>query len=63
MPKQIRNLKRYLPNILEDAESALSPIARQAIYQLTLEHRSLYTKIIDRTGSAAHLPDLTASNC
>jgi len=44
MPKQIRNLERYLPDILEDAENALSPIARQAIYELYLEHQSLCQK-------------------
>jgi len=45
MLKKISNFDRYLPGILEDAENSLSPIARQALYELYLEHRSLSEKI------------------
>lgn len=44
MPKSIANFDNHLPGILEDAENLLTPIARQALYDLYLEHRALLSK-------------------
>lgn len=45
MPKGIINIDRYLPDILEDAENALTSLARQAVFDLYQEFLILNDKI------------------
>ncbi len=45
MPKTIRSFDRHLPDILENADNALTPIARRALHDLYLEHRALCKKV------------------
>ena len=47
IPVGFASLRRQLPDILEDAENALTPISRAAIYQLYLEHLRLSDVIKD----------------